>query len=91
VTLRATDLKTPYQESIHHEFSITSGSELQKSADTPGDVEGRHEPVYWDTGEAKQKWDLAKDGSCSVDGLQMHQLIAIEIQVLFHAADVGII
>jgi hypothetical protein len=91
MTLRATDLKAPYQESIHHEFSITSGSELQKSANTPSDIEGRHEPVYWDTGEAKQKWHLAKDGSRSVDGLQMYQLIAIETQVLFHAADVCII
>lgn len=47
--------------------------------------------MHWDISKQEHQRDLSGDGADDVKGLQLNQLIALELEIFFHPRYVGIV
>jgi hypothetical protein len=79
------------KEAISSELGISIDSELQEREDAPCNVKEGNQIVDRNVGEKKEEWDLSGDGTDDVEGLQLDELVAFEVEVFLESGDICIV
>jgi hypothetical protein len=79
------------EEAIGHHLGVAGGSVLEQCEETPSYVEPRDEVVHADFGEEKSEGQLSEHCTESIDCLKVHEFVAVEIEIVREARDVGIV
>lgn len=84
-------LEPAHQESIRRYFGKGGSPVLQQCENAPADIEEGDQVVHGDYREQEHKGDLAHNCADGVHSLELDELVSLEVEVFFHARDVGII
>lgn len=75
-------LKEADHEAICHELCVRIGAILQQGKDTPEQLHARDQPVHRQTRKQIRKRDLADDLGDLTDGLEVDELVPMELEVV---------
>ena len=86
-----TYLEPSDKKSVCHQLCIAVGPVLEQCKDAPSNIEEWDQPVHWQPGKQKHKWNLSKHSADDIYRLQVDEFIAVESQVFLETSDICII